>query len=396
MTLDYKMINRRYSLLSEDVSHYEPTLTRKVSTGRFLVIGGAGSIGQAVTKEIFKRNPRCLHIADLSENNLVELVRDLRSSEGYIEGDFRTFAIDCGSQAFERLMLSGDGYDYVLNLSALKHVRSEQSVYTLMRMIDVNILNTIQTIRLSKKIGVTKYFCVSTDKAANPVNMMGASKRIMELALGHFTKDIGISTARFANVLFSDGSLLHGFKLRLEKSQPLVGPSDVKRFFVTSEEAGQLCLLSTLLGESGDIFFPKLDPHNDMHNFRSFAEQFLEHYNLQPHFCESENEARTLARCRKKDEPWPCFFSESTTTGEKPFEEFFTSQEDPDLTTYATVGRVKLKGGFSSEGLANFLSQLDKLSKNELWEKSDFVKLFTDAVPEFSHKDLGSYLDQKM
>ena len=226
------LIGRSDLLFSEDISFNESTLKKQVNTSSFLVIGGAGSIGQAVTKEIFKRNPTKLHVVDISENNLVVLVRDIRSSFGYIDGDFQTFALDIGSVEYDAFIENDGKYDYVLNLSALKHVRSEKDVYTLMRMIDVNIFNTIKTIEQSINKGVKKYFCVSTDKAANPVNMMGASKRIMEMYLMLYSEKITISTARFANVAFSDGSLLHGFNQRIQKLQPIVAPNDIKRYFV--------------------------------------------------------------------------------------------------------------------------------------------------------------------
>jgi FlaA1/EpsC-like NDP-sugar epimerase len=215
------LIGRTETLFSPDIVLYEEYLSRIVSSSRFLVIGGAGSIGSAVVHEIFKRRPKLLHVADISENNLVELVRDIRSSLGYIDGEFATFAIDCGSDIFDSFITNGPGYDYVLNLSALKHVRSEKDPFTLMRMIDVNIFNTDKTMRQAKEKGAKKYFCVSTDKAANPVNMMGASKHIMEMFLMRRSLELPVSTARFANVAFSDGSLLYGFNRRMEKEQPL-------------------------------------------------------------------------------------------------------------------------------------------------------------------------------
>ena len=221
MTDILPLIGRSQPLFAEDINACDNTLRDIVASSSFLVLGGAGSIGQAVCKEIFRRQPKKLHVVDISENNLVELVRDIRSSMGYISGDFQTFALDIGSVEFEAFYAADGQYDYVLNLSALKHVRSEKDPFTLMRMIEVNILNTDKTIRLAKQYGSKKYFCVSTDKAANPVNMMGASKRIMELFLQHHSNDICISTARFANVAFSDGSLLHGFNQRLEKLKPL-------------------------------------------------------------------------------------------------------------------------------------------------------------------------------
>ena len=228
-----ELIGRSEALFLKDINAREAELADLVSSSRFLVIGGAGSIGQAVVREVFKRRPQVLHVVDISENNMVELVRDIRSTLGYIDGDFRTFAIDCGSREFAALMAAGNGYDYVLNLSALKHVRSEKDPFTLMRMVEVNVLNTIATVSQSRECGAQKYFCVSTDKAANPVNMMGASKRIMEMFLMRESEMLPISAARFANVAFSDGSLLHGFNQRLAKRQPISAPKDVRRYFVT-------------------------------------------------------------------------------------------------------------------------------------------------------------------
>lgn len=248
-----ELIGRNKELFTSDIQSKSIELKKIVSTSSFLVIGGAGSIGQAVTKEIFKRTPLKLHVVDISENNLVELVRDLRSSFGYIDGDFKTYALDIGSVEYDAFIESDGEYDFVLNLSALKHVRSEKDPFTLMRMIDVNIFNTDKTIQQAIDKGVRKYFCVSTDKAANPVNMMGASKRIMEMFLMQRSKQIDISTARFANVAFSDGSLLHGFNQRILKNQPIVAPNDVKRYFVTPQESGELCLMSCVFGENRDI-----------------------------------------------------------------------------------------------------------------------------------------------
>lgn len=257
--MDYlSLIGRNAPLFVTDVFKHDKHLREVVADSRFLVIGGAGSIGQAVTREIFKRAPKVLHVVDISENNMVELVRDIRSTLGYESGDFRTFAIDCGSPEYAALNSSEGPYDYVFNLSALKHVRSEKDPYTLMRMVQVNVFNTLSTLGIARSSGAKKYFCVSTDKAANPVNMMGASKRIMEMFLMRESLTQSISMARFANVAFSDGSLLHGFNQRFAKRQAISAPNDVRRYFVTPQESGELCLLSALLGENRDIFFPKL------------------------------------------------------------------------------------------------------------------------------------------
>ena len=261
----YFKINRpSEKILIDDIQQQESLITEIVNSSSCMV---PGSIGQAVSKEIFKRNPKSLHVLDISENNLVELVRQLRSTTGYIDGDFKSFVMDCGS-GIPALMRGDVRYDYILNLSALKHVRSEKDPYSLMRMIRVNILNTVRTIDIAKKTNVSKYFCVSTDKAANPVNMMGASKRIMEMFLAREGAKIDISTARFANVAFSDGSLLHGFKNRLMHRRLISAPNDVKRYFVTPKESGELCLLSTLLGQNNETFFPKLSDELRLTNFQ--------------------------------------------------------------------------------------------------------------------------------
>ncbi len=283
------LIGRDKELFNGDISEYSKDLERIVSQSQFLVIGGAGSIGQAVTKEIFKRNPKKLHVVDISENNLTELVRDIRSSFGYIEGDFKTFALDVGSTEYDAFIRSDGKYNYVLNLSALKHVRSEEDPFTLMRMIDVNIFNTDKTIRQSIENGAKKYFCVSTDKATNPINMMGASKRIMEMFLIRRSLKIDISTARFANVAFSDGSLLHGFNQRIDKGQPIAAPNDIKRYFITPQESGELCLMSCIFGKNRDIFFPKLSEALHLISFVDIAVKYLKDKGFEPYLCNTED-----------------------------------------------------------------------------------------------------------
>ncbi len=394
--INLKMVGRDESIFAADILEYEAFMSLEISNSRFLVIGGAGTIGQAVCKEIFMREPKSLHVVDISENNLVELTRDIRSSQGYIDGDFRTFALDCGSEEFRRMADQFGPYDYILNLSALKHVRSEEDPFTLMRMIQVNILNTIATVELAVSMGAKKYFCVSTDKAANPVNLMGASKRIMELFLSSYSDMMNISTARFANVVFSDGSLLHGFNQRLQKKQPIVAPSDIKRYFVTPKEAGELCLLSCMLGGQGDIFFPKLTKTMDLKSFSDLAKIYLDINGYQVHECDSEIDAR-----QNTDEiinlgRWPCLFSVSDTTGEKPVEEFFTNSENPDFDSYAGVGKVKIRSGKNDHNLAKFLDELSEIKKSNPWNKETIVKLFKKNLPELNHIELGKSLNEKM
>ena len=390
------LIGRTDPLFHADISDFKLELEDIIEKGRFLVIGGAGSIGQAVTKEIFKRSPAVLHVVDISENNMVELVRDLRSTIGYGAGEFKTFAVDCGSVEFEALMKNEGPYDYVFNLSALKHVRSEKDPYTLMRMIMVNVFNTIKTLRLAKALGAKKYFCVSTDKAANPVNMMGASKRIMEMFLMRESLTQNISMARFANVAFSDGSLLHGFNQRFAKKQPFSAPNDVRRYFVTPQESGELCLLSGLLGENRDIFFPKLSEKLHLITFSEIAVRYLREQGYEPYECESEDEARDRAEELIANKQWPCYFFSSDTTGEKDFEEFFTDNEDLDMERFETVGVIKNQPDFDESKLDDFMNGIEALRKKGTWAKDDIVKLYFGLLPEFAHKETGKYLDQRM
>ncbi len=391
-----ELIGRQSALLEDDIQSNQSLLSEAVATSRFLVLGGAGTIGQAVTKEIFKRSPLKLHVVDLSENNLVELVRDIRSSYGYIEGDFQTFALDIGSLEYDAFIQTDGNYDYILNLSALKHVRSEKDPFTLMRMIDVNIFNTDKTLYQARDLGVKKYFCVSTDKAANPVNMMGASKRIMEMFLMRHSEHINISTARFANVAFSDGSLLHGFKQRIEKKQPLVAPYDIKRYFVTPQESGELCLMSCIFGENRDIFFPKLSEALHLISFADIAKLYLRQIGYEPYECQTEDEARALTATLPQTGKWPCLFTQSDTTGEKDFEEFFTQDECLDMERFNNLGVIKNIASYDESKLNSFEERIAALKQTKQWSKEDIVNMFYEMIPTFGHKETGKYLDSKM
>jgi len=391
-----KLIGRDKELFSDDINAHKEELSQIVSSSSFLVLGGAGSIGQAVVKEIFSRHPLKLHVVDISENNMVELVRDIRSSFGYIEGDFKTFALDIGSVEYDAFIQADGKYDYVLNLSALKHVRSEEDQYTLMRMIDVNIFNTDKTLAQATTKLTKKYFCVSTDKAANPVNMMGASKRIMEMFLMRRSKYIKISTARFANVAFSDCSLLHGFKERIEKKQPIVAPNDIKRYFVTPKESGELCLMSCIFGENRDIFFPKLDNNLHLISFADIALKYLKNLGYEPYLCKTEDEARELAQTLPSEGKWPCLFTSSDTTGEKDFEEFFTDKESLDMNRFESLGIIKNEPLFDDIGLNLFSKNISQFKERLSWNKEEIVQEFFKLIPEFKYEDKGKYLDAKM
>ena len=390
------LIGRTDPLFESDTKKSGQQLDSLVEDSRFLVIGGAGSIGQAVVREIFKREPRVLHVVDISENNLVELVRDVRSTLGYIDGEFKTFALDCGSAEFSTFFQHEGPYDYIFNLSALKHVRSEKDPYTLMRMINVNLFNTVKSLRMAADHGLKNYFCVSTDKAANPVNMMGASKRIMEMFLMRESLSQNISMARFANVAFSDGSLLHGFNQRFAKRQPITAPNDVKRYFVTPQESGELCLMSGLLGGNRDIFFPKLSEKLHLITFSEIAKKYLEQLGYEPYECESEEEARTKCSELIDQKKWPCYFFNSDTTGEKDFEEFFTDKEELDMDRFSSIGVIKNEPIFEEGKLSYFEKRISEIKKSEGWNREEIVELFHQMIPGFGHKETGKFLDQRM
>lgn len=390
------LIGRDHTLFTRDIAAHDRELADLVAGARFLVLGGAGSIGQAVTREIFRRNPRRLDVVDLSENNLAELVRDLRSGLGYIDGEFRSFALDIGALEFDAMIAAGDGYDYVLNLSALKHVRSEKDPWTLMRLIDVNIFNTDKIVGQAIDFGARKVFCVSTDKAANPANMMGASKRIMEMFLLRRSRALDISTARFANVAFSDGSLLASFRERLAKRQPIAAPADVRRYFLTPRESGELCLMSCLLGGNREIFFPRLDESLHLLTFAEIAERFLRQRGYEPHPCASEDEARELIHELPERGEWPCLFGISDTTGEKPVEEFYTSEERPDFERFDGIGVIALDAACDETLLADFEREIAALRESGRWRREQLVELFHGLLPGFEHLETGRFLDGKM
>ncbi len=395
-----KLVGRSTPLFQNDIVRIREELKNIISGSRFLVIGGAGTIGQAVCRGLFAMDAGLLHVVDISENNLVELVRDIRSSLGYRAGEFATFAIDYGSDIFDSFIREQErrigGYDYIFNTAALKHVRSEKDPFTLMRMIDTNILYSDRLMRMSAKMGAKKYFCVSTDKAANPVNMMGASKRIMEMFLSRRSCDIPLSMARFANVAFSDGSLLYGFNMRMQKNQPLSAPCDVRRYFVTPKEAGELCILSALTGENRDIYFPKLSPELNLVTFSSIAERYLENLGYEPVQCGTEQEARDRVMELKKMHRWPVYFFESDTTGEKDFEEFYTEKEVLDMDRFESVGIIKNEPDYEEEKLELFRDRISGYKDKGSWQREELISLFKEMLPDFAHKETGKFLDGRM
>lgn len=384
------LIGRSEPLFCSDMARLENELNERVANSKFLVVGGAGSIGSAVVKEIFAREPMHLDVVDISENNLVELVRDIRSSYGYIRGEFATYAIDAGSDVFRALM-ERDEYDFVLNLSALKHVRSEKDPYTLMRLIQTNIFNSDELMKHSKR-----YFTVSSDKAANPVNMMGASKRIMEMFAFWRSNLTPVSMARFANVAFSDGSLLHGFEQRIKKLQPIVAPNDVRRYFITPRESGELCLLSAIFGENREIFFPKLDEKLNLIKFSDIAVRYLHSKGYEPYICEDEDEARAKAIELAKNGRWACLFSSSDTTGEKDYEEFYTGNERLNMERFDTIGIIENDRVIDGASLSKFKANIKSMIADGKFDKTTIMTEFMQVLPEFNHIEKGRYLDAKM
>lgn len=391
------IIGRKNDLFAEDMARNDSALRDAIGGARVLVLGGAGSIGKEVCFQLFQRGPAALHVIDISENNLVELVRNLRSSQGYIAGETRFLPLDMGAVEARAFLDSEKPYDYVLNLAALKHVRSEKDAFSLMRMIKVNILDTRDTLARARAGGAKKYFAVSTDKAKNPANLMGATKRIMEDVL--FCEDTAtpVTTARFANVAFSDGSLLHGFRQRLALGQPIAAPRDVRRYFMTGPESGVLCLSALVLGKGREIFFPKLDADTLLITFSEVATRFLAAHGYEAVAVASETEARARVEELRGRSQWPCFFSDSDTAGEKPFEEFYSGDDAVDFDRFADMGVIETWPTAADAVRRDaFLADIAALRGSGHWDKPALVNAIRVACPELSHIVAERFLDDKM
>lgn len=388
---------RKQSLFADDLKRYYDEIEKEIKGKSVLVIGGAGTIGSSFIKVLLRYKPAKLIVVDINENGLTELVRDCRSRNDIsLPTDFKSYPVNFGDAVFQKIFTTEAPFDIVANFAAHKHVRSEKDVYSIEAMIENNVLKAKALLDLLTQHPPKHFFCVSTDKAANPVNIMGASKKLMEEVILAYSDTLSISTARFANVAFSNGSLPAGFIERMFKRQPLSSPSDVTRYFVSPSEAGEICLLACVLGKPGDIFFPKLDAEKDLINFKDIALSFLAAMNVKPVICASENEAREKAQSLSADAiEYPVYFFTSETSGEKLYEEFYTENEELDTTTFSSVGVIKNAPRRTKEELDTIVNDLTILFQKKT-TKSDVVTVLNKLLPQFSHIETGMNLDQKM
>jgi len=388
---------RRSSLFGDDLAAHESQLRAGIEGKSVLVIGGAGTIGSSFIRALLPFHPARLVVVDISENGLTELTRDLRSTAGqYVPADFLTYPISFGDAVFERMLRAEGPFDIVAHFAAHKHVRSEKDRYSIEAMLENNVLSTARLLDLLLESPPEHFFCVSTDKAANPANVMGASKKLMEEAVLAYAAELPATTARFANVAFSNGSLPAGFLERLAKHQPLSAPSDVLRYFVSPEESGQLCLLACITGEPGDIFFPRLE-QPQMLTFSSIADALLERLGYEAVQCASEDEARALAASLgPEDTRWPVYYFTSDTSGEKGFEEFYTNTETVDWERFTALGVVKGRTSQNVAGIRQLGSDLRGLFAQPELSKEEIVAVLARLVPTFHHVETGRSLDQKM
>lgn len=388
---------RQESLFAHDIQANAERLTQQTEGKSLLVIGGAGSIGSSFIKAILPFRPSQLVVVDLNENGLAELTRDLRSSAGlFIPQDYRTYTLNFADPIFERIFRANGGFDIVANFSAHKHVRSEKDKYSVQALIENNDIKAKKLLDLLTEFPPRHFFCVSTDKAANPVNIMGASKRIMEDLIMAYADLFPVTTARFANVAFSNGSLPAGWIERIMKKQPLAAPSDVRRYFVSPAESGQICMLACLLGKSGEIFFPKLN-ENQMKTFSEICDDFIAALGYQKRVFQSDEEAKNYAASMTPDShTYPVVYSRSDTTGEKSFEEFFVEGEQINRNRFRTLGVIEKNKRRPLQEVNEFFQKLEALFHQPDFTKEDVVMALKTFLPNFEHQEKGKNLDQKM
>lgn len=395
--IEKHVTKRSKSMFLNDIQNNKEKLSAKIKRKRILVIGGAGSIGSSFIKAILPFKPAALIVVDTNENALAELTRDLRSTKGmYVPEDYIPYPMDFASPVFEKMFRNRGGFDIVGNFSAHKHVRSEKDIYSVEALLQNNVLHAKKLLDLLAEFPPEEYFCVSTDKAANPVNIMGASKRIMEDVIFSYSDRFKVKTARFANVAFSNGSLPAGFLERIQKLQPLSAPSDVKRYFVSPEESGQICMLSCMLGANREIFFPRLE-EEQMMTFDKIATALLEEYGYDILKCDSDEEAIDKAETLKDGSTkYPVHYSSSDTSGEKAYEEFYTDMEKVDLSRMKALGIITEKKIPDKNKIKILFDKLNAAFERDDTTKEEVISIMQEYLPEFEHIETGKSLDSKM
>ncbi len=389
--------SRPVSMFAADIEANKETLTAEIKGKKVCVIGGAGSIGASFIKAVLRFEPKAVVVIDLNENGLAELVRDVRSSHGlYVPDEFRCYPLNFADHIFERIFREERGFDIVANFSAHKHVRSEKDRYSVQALIENNDIKAKKLMDLLTLYPPKHFFCVSTDKAANPVNIMGASKRIMEDLVMAYNKYFKVTTARFANVAFSNGSLPDGWLHRIQKRQPLAAPSDVKRYFVSPEESGQICMLACILGKHGEVFFPKLQ-EEQMLTFSSICDNFVKAEGFTKVECRNDAEAKSYARGMQDDTScYPVVYFTSDTTGEKAYEEFYVPGEKLDMNRFMSLGVVEQTARHNMNEVNDFFDRLASIFAKEDFTKAQVVEAIREFIPNFEHDEKGKNLDQKM
>lgn len=388
---------RTISMFAEDIEANQEVLKNEIKGKKICIIGGAGTIGSSFIKAVLQFEPQSVVVIDLNENGLAELVRDVRSTYGlYVPDEFRCYTLNFADPIFERIFREEKGFDIVANFSAHKHVRSEKDRYSVQALIENNDIKAKKLMDLLTVYPPKHFFCVSTDKAANPVNIMGASKRIMEDLVMAYNKYFKVTTARFANVAFSNGSLPDGWIHRMQKRQPLTAPNDVKRYFVSPEESGQICMLACILGRGGEVFFPKLS-ENQMLTFSTICENFVNAEGFEKKECNSDAEAKKFARdMNYKNTLYPVVYFKSDTTGEKAYEEFYTPGEKIDMQRFQSLGVIEHTTRHDIVEVNKFFDKLESIFNDKEFTKAQVVEAIKEFIPNFEHVEKGKNLDQKM
>ncbi len=391
------VIFRLVSMFAADIEANKEKLTEEIKGKKVCVIGGAGSIGSSFIKAVLRFEPTSVMVVDLNENGLAELVRDVRSTEGlYVPDEFRCYTLNFADPIFERIFREEEGFDIVANFSAHKHVRSEKDRYSVQALIENNDIKAKKLMDLLMVYPPKHFFCVSTDKAANPVNIMGASKRIMEDLVMAYNKYFKVTTARFANVAFSNGSLPDGWIHRLQKKQPLAAPSDVKRYFVSPEESGQICMLACILGKGGEVFFPKLG-EDQMLTFSAICDDFVKSEGFAKKECASDAEAKQYAaRMDYDNDTYPVVYFKSNTTGEKAYEEFYVPGEKINMERFKALGVVEETTRRPMSEVNAFFEKLESIFHRDDFTKAQVIDAIKEFIPNFEHAEKGKNLDQKM